>query len=221
MDKQTGSKKSTRRPSRKTVWVKASKLNPAIYNPPSRTQHTDVKSKIPSLMRSIDSTQFYYPILITPGKAIIDGHRRWMSLMVLGHEYVECLVYEGDADRLFAELNGEHKPHTCRENLYKFLQSSDTLKGVVRLRHERMMDLLGRDNLEWMLQNKLSWNTFDIAKKVARYVQLDPKDRGHVMKVLHWFKDHGTYGAALEWVKSGKSPATLSDCLHRNVCLPR
>lgn len=87
---------------RKTVAVRVDELIFAQYNPIARTK--DGKA-----LRALSANLFefgqMYPVLITPKRQVIDGHRRVAAMRLHGATEVECLLWHGDPEVAFANVN--------------------------------------------------------------------------------------------------------------------
>lgn len=104
------------------------------------------KALLDKLASEIQRTGFYPPIIARPiGERyqILDGHHRTLVLKQLGHESVNCVIWQADDEQallLLATLNrmrGEDDPRKRAALLAKLRQSMDIRELAQRLPEDR------------------------------------------------------------------------------------
>ena len=127
------------------VDVDTLRMNP--HNPKVRTD----PSKLVELEDSISKIGVFYPIYINENYEIIDGHRRYMSLVALGEMKVPVMFADEEDGIVFREINTNAKPMTISqfEEVYMSVFSSGTSKDYAMLppsltkRFEKVRNILG------------------------------------------------------------------------------
>lgn len=127
------------------VDVETLRMNP--HNPKVRTN----PEKLSELEASISKIGIFYPIYINENYEIIDGHRRYMSLVSLGEVKVPVMFADEEDGVVFREINTNAKPMTISqfEDVYMSIFSDGETKDYNMLppslmkRFEKVRSTLG------------------------------------------------------------------------------
>jgi hypothetical protein len=148
------------------VMFETDTIIPAMFNPPTRT----LGGSLSSLKKSIEEIGIIYPLLTTPKRELIDGHRRLACAKVLGINKVPVIVITGDADRVFDDVNRTVRKLGTSEQLFVYL-AGGPISASAKKPIQELEELIGKKDLEFMAENRLSANSIvDVLGRLRGYL---------------------------------------------------
>lgn len=170
--------------------VPVDKLKKAPHNPITRWRD------INSLIVSMNEHGLYIPILITPGFDIIEGHRRVAAAEKLGWQTIKAVMAHGDSAKIYAEVNTVSRRFTGVETLNAYLVNPDAVGEGARRQIDAAIDMVGRAQISKMAKNGISLQSYNLARRVCRAV--DMEEKATVKLVLVWMLKHMTQSTVKE-----------------------
>lgn len=198
----------------KIVMVKIELLKPAPHNPASRTRDNNLKK----LMGGINSVgRLIYPITITKGYEIIDGHRRYTCCKKLGWKEVPCIIENNGVDphTLYSILNasGSSRIMGGAEILQVYLKEPSAVSESVRAKLEKFEKQFGRAMLRKLAKKELSHNVIATAQRIGRYVNKDEDE--FLGKVVEWLLKFNAVSFSDSYMKLGLEPKELYNAISK------
>lgn len=161
--------------------VSVSAIIPAKYNPKKRTQGP----KIRQLARSMATVGLLYPILIDKKNKIIDGHRRFFAAKMNLWETIGCLVIDGDAEAMYAEVNANSLRPSGNDMLWIYLEEPNAVTPRTRANLSSMEDRIGRSLVELIAKHGFSTRLYRVACSVCKECGKDTDE--WVKRTVRWF----------------------------------
>lgn len=192
------------------------RVKDAPYNP-NRTRLS--RHALRPLVESMSRYGQLYPVLVDGNNVLIEGHRRTAAARELGWETIEAIVVDGhDREAVFVSVNESQRKMTGNESLFVFLANPRAVTGKQEKKFREMLEVLGKELTQEVVQQGYSWSIFDRAKRVCRYVSKD--DAQYVQKVTQWLLHVVPVMAAQNAIRTGYSPAKMREAIAHGKGLP-
>lgn len=150
---------------RKILEVPVNTLVPAGYNPAERTK---MGKAFKRLVATVIKYGVIQPIVITAGREIVDGHRRLAAAVAAGIHYVDCIILPEsvDKDEVFGDMNTTPMKMGGKGWLYAYQYGLRKLPDEEEARCRELKDLMGKDGIEELIENKIGTNILPFCKSI-------------------------------------------------------
>lgn len=196
-------------------------IKTAPYNPPIRTEH----GSLSSLKASIARVGIIYPLIVNENRELIDGHRRLECAKMLGMKLVPVIVFDGERDALYEEVNENSRKLTRADDLYVYLCG-----GKLSSRSKRPVEILdkimGREFLEELAENHISPSGLVVLmRQLMGYISDNGVDwvsseDDFVKKTLRWIFENKSNFRVRAAIYARVNPKIIIACIESNVPLP-
>lgn len=185
-------------------------LKKADYNPARRSE----PARISNLVKSIREVGLLYPILITEGNEVVDGHGRLAAYEQMQMDTIPCLVVEGKQTDLYRSVNFTAARLSANDLVGVWLQNPDAIPQRKRLVMEEMENTLGRPMVEQIYKRGSSHRTYHLAKSLARSWDCDTPEE--ITKIIRWIWKHAMMTIASRAVTYGMDHARIQRAVKHN-----
>lgn len=185
-------------------------LQPAKYNPKRRV---DPKGLRP-LVASLEKLGLLYPVLITSGMEVIDGHRRIAAAKVLGWKEIDALVKDVSRDAVYSAVNETQKRFSGNDLIGIFLTDPDAVSERTRKKLDAAVQHAGRSTLLKLYQNGHSiWGYYGLAQ-AARLV--GDESGAMIRKILGWTVGKMSPAQLGGAIDQGLTAPVLLECIEKD-----
>jgi hypothetical protein len=191
----------------KIVELQTSEIAPLPFNPPTRVEEDGLKE----LLASIEKRGIIQPLVVTPNKQLIDGHRRLKCAEMLGIKTVWGNIVDAeDIADLYVELNNAAKTIAPKDWLVIHLMG-----GVIPRRNLTTINALkravGDAGLQKLALRRMSTSIYGIATMVATYCDV----RDQLGAIVMWLIDCGQFNVRAA-MKSLTPPDVIMQAVKAN-----
>jgi hypothetical protein len=187
--------------------VKVADLHPAPHNPANRIK----PQKLKKLMDSMAKRGLVYPIIITSGNQVIEGHRRLRCAELLEWDEIEAFVTDEAAEQLYAEINSTSAKMSGNDLLGIFLAKKAAVDPKWRRKVNEAEAILGRERLKKLYEHALSLRVYEVAKRIAKYC--NSEDLPTVCRIVDWMIEFPVVGQLYKALEAGADPKKVMRCI--------
>lgn len=197
------------------------KIQPAPFNPPSRTD----KKSISRLKASIARIGIVYPLVVTDDYKLVDGHRRLECAKELEMATVPVIVRAGDQSELFEEINSTGKQLKTADDLFVYM-AGGKMSGRSKEPIETLEKMGGRDLLELLADKHMSPKSIVGALSfILLYINKNEPnfksgDNLFANKTATWIVNHKQHFRARAAIVNRISPNVIISCIENDEPLP-
>ena len=177
----------------KLVNLKVDEIKPSPFNPPVRTDHTNLKYK--ALRRSVRRVGILVPLSVTNDYTLIDGNRRLEIAKELNMKEVPTIVNGSESmarfDEYFVEANENTMPMTSAQELYRYMKGARISRSTKRA-IEHLKEIGGITLLKDILKTGKSPVTFHIAVNQYKNYAKDHNNPSELQQVMYWMLKVGS-----------------------------
>lgn len=150
---------------RKILEVPVNTLVPAGYNPAERTKMTKQFAKLVDTVRKYGVIQ---PVVITADRELVDGHRRLAAAVAAGLQTIDCIILPPlvNRDEVFGDMNTTAMKIGGKGWLYAYHYGLRKVPEAEEARCRELKELLGKDGVEELIENKIGTNILPFCKSV-------------------------------------------------------
>ena len=195
---------------------KIDSITPTEYNPKSRTSKLNLKE----LEESIRIYGIITPILISRRKAIIDGNRRFACAKNLGFTEVPTLMYEGDPEQAFVEINSYSRRVSGKE-AFVLWRSGGPVSVVKKKKYDKLAEYLSTQDLDTisvLKKDPLNIATTEVPPLLS-YLGLEPTTENK-RKTLMWMITNNMSMATRRARRSDVDPRVIMEYIDNDQALP-
>jgi hypothetical protein len=179
--------------------VKVRELKPSHWNPPARVELKAIKQ----LAESMDRIGQQVPILVTEGRQIVEGHRRWAAAKYLEWDYLSaCIVPNEMSEAIYAEVNSNVKKINGADALAVWIKNPSAVMPGQSKAFTKAENVVGKATLAYIAKMGLSCRVIRTAQSVARLCGLD-----NVKEIVEWlirYSDTGMIGHIMKATEAGE-----------------
>lgn len=184
-------------------------LKRATYNPASRT------ADVSGLMESMEDIGLIYPVVVSPSKQIIDGHRRVKAAKELGWDTIPIITIPNEnIDQVFAQINATGRRMSGTENLQIWLKNPEAVTWRSQCLFEAARKDFGIAVLRSIAKENKSLMVCRLANSICRYCGEEVRESQ--IKAARWVLKHRMQQLARQFMETGQSPAKLWEAVEAN-----
>lgn len=188
-------------------------LKPALHNPKSRTDFKAVRLR--QLRANIEEIGLIYPIAVGKDMTIIEGHRRWDCCKSLGWDEVPVLIIANEnANAVYAGVNANSETMDGCQVLQVWLKEPEAVSRTANKNITRLQEIFGRQMLNRLVKEKMSYRIFDTAIRISRYTEDSSKE--FLMQAADWLLENRNNRLAKQYITLKQSPKVLWNMVRNN-----